>query len=172
MKEHMTHILQRAPVWIWPLFLFLLLGGLRMTRTRSMPPLPVIIISSAMLCLSCFGVLSAFQGSALALLAWAGMLAAVLLTCQKLGYPQGWQFDATTRRIHVPGSWLPLALFMSIFLIKFSVSALLAMHPAYAQNLSFSLMVSAVYGALSGIFAARSWHALRISRKSRLATAQ
>jgi hypothetical protein len=140
--------------------------GFRMARTRSVPPQPVIIISLAMLCLSGYGVLAAFQGSALALLAWASMLSLTLLSCQRLGYPNGWQFDAQARRMHVPGSWMPMVLFLSIFSIKFAVGATLGMRPALAQQAQFALPVSALYGLLSGIFAARALHALRLSRSA------
>ncbi len=162
----MMQIFQKAPVWVWPLFLVLIALGLRQARSRTVPPLPVIIISSAMLCLSGYGVASAFLGSAWALLAWASVLVMTLLICQKMGYPQGWQFDTPTQRMHIPGSWLPLALFLAIFLIKFAVGVTLAIRPELARQLQFALPVCALYGLLSGIFAARAWHALRLSRQS------
>lgn len=160
----MIQIFQHAPIWVWPLFLVLIALGLRQVRSRSVPPMPVIVISGAMLLLSGYGVISAFKGSAWALLAWAGMLASTLLICQRMGYPQGWQLDIYTQRLQIPGSWLPLALFMAIFLIKFAVGATLSMRPELAQQMQFALPISAMYGLLSGLFAARSWHALRLSR--------
>jgi hypothetical protein len=162
----MLQIFQKAPFWVWPLFLVLIALGLRQARSRSVPPQPVIVISTAMLCLSGYGVISAFQGSAVALMAWAGMLSLTLLGCQKMGYPQGWQFDAQARRMHVPGSWLPMALYLAIFSIKFAVGAALAIQPSLAQKAQFALPVSTLYGLLSGIFAARALHALRLTRKS------
>jgi hypothetical protein len=165
-EDVMLQIFQKAPVWVWPLFMVLIAVGWMQSRTRSVPPQPMIIISSAMLCLSGFGVISAFQSSALALLAWLAMLSLTLLLCQKMGYPQAWHFDASTRRMHVPGSWLPMALYLSIFLIKFAVGAALGFRPEWAKQLSFALPVSALYGLLSGIFATRALHALRISRSA------
>jgi hypothetical protein len=159
----MIQIFQLAPKWVWPLLFILIALGLRMARSRSVPPQPVIIISLAMLCLSGYGVLVAFRGSALAVLAWVSMLSLTVLSCQRLGYPQGWQFDAHTRRMLVPGSWLPMVLFLSIFIIKFAVGATLGLRPALAQQAHFALPISALYGLLSGIFAARALHALRLS---------
>jgi hypothetical protein len=160
---HMITVFQKAPIWIGPLFLVLMALGLHMARSRSVPPQPVIIISTAMLCLSGYGVISAFQGALLALLAWAGMLGLTLMVCQKMGYPRGWQFDAHIRCLHVPGSWLPLVLFMTIFLIKFCVGVMLGMYPDLAIQAYFSLPISAIYGLISGIFAARSLRAMRLS---------
>ncbi len=164
----MFTIFQKASDWVWPLFLVLIALGLQQARSRSVPPWPVVIISGAMLCLSGYGVISAFKGSVLAMLAWAGMLTTTLLICQRMGYPQGWQFDSQTKRLQVPGSWLPLMLFMAIFMVKFIVGAMLGMQPDLAQQPYFALPFSAMYGLLSGIFAARSVHAMRLSQASSL----
>jgi hypothetical protein len=160
----MSDIVTKAPIWVWPLLLVLIALGFMQSRNRTVPPQPIIVISTAMLCLSAYGVISSFQGSVLALLAWAKLLMITLLICPKMGYPQGWQFDANTGRMQVPGSWLPMALFLGIFLTKFAVGAALAMRPALAQQLYFALPISALYGLLSGIFAARALHALRLSK--------
>jgi hypothetical protein len=160
----MIQILLHAPGWLWPLLLVLIALGWRMSHTRSVPPQPAIIISSTMLLLAAYGVISSFQGSALALLVWLKLLSATLLVSRKKGHPQGWQFDANTGRMQVPGSWLPLALFLGIFSVKFAVGAALAIHPTLAHQVQFVLPVSALYGLFSGIFAARAWHAWRISR--------
>jgi hypothetical protein len=162
----MADIFLKAPFWVWPLLLVLIALGFMQSRNRAMPPQPIIIISAAMLCLSAYGVINSFQGSLLALLVWGKMLTITLLICRKMGYPQGWQFDANTGRMHVPGSWLPMALFLGIFVIKFAVGAALAIRPSLAQHLNFALPISALYGLLSGIFAARALHTLKLSRQT------
>ena len=162
----MTAIFQRAPLWIWPLLLVLVAAGLRLSRTRSVPPMPVMVISGVMLSVSLFGVMSAFHASALALLAWLSLLVLTLIACVHWGYPRGWQYDAHAKRLHVPGSWWPMILFLLIFSLKFAVGMALSLRPEWALQRQFFLPVSAVYGLLSGIFAARAWHALRISRPS------
>ncbi len=163
----MTDIFFKAPVWIWPLLLVLIALGLLQSRTRAMPPLRMIIISTAMLCMSAYGVMTAFHGSGWALLAWLALLSMTLLICNQLGYPRGWQWDVSTKRLQVPGSWLPMVLYVGIFLIKFAVGALLTMRPTLAQQLNFSVPISALYGLLSGIFAARALHALQLFKRAR-----
>lgn len=160
----MSDIVLKAPIWVWPLLLVLIALGFMQSRSRTVPPQPVIAISTAMLCLSAYGVITSFQGSVLALMVWFKLLSITLLICRKMGYPQGWQFDALSGRMQVPGSWLPMALFLGIFLTKFAVGAALAIHPALAVRPQFALPICALYGLLSGIFAARALHALRISR--------
>jgi hypothetical protein len=160
----MTAIFLRTPFWVWPLLLALIAAGLRLSRTRSVPPTPVIVISGVMLSVSLLGVISVFHASALALLAWLSLLVLTLIACRQWGYPRGWQYDTHTKRLHVPGSWWPMILFLLIFSLKFAVGMALSLRPQWALQTRFLLPVSALYGLLSGIFAARAWHALRISR--------
>lgn len=165
----MTAIFQRTPFWVWPLLLVLIAAGLRLSRTRSVPPTPVIVISGVMLSVSLLGVISVFHASALALLAWLSLLVLTLIACRQWGYPRGWHYDAHTKRLHVPGSWWPMILFLLIFSLKFAVGMALSLRPQWALQTRFLLPVSALYGLLSGIFAARAWHALHISRQTALA---
>ena len=66
----------------------------------------------------------------------------------------------------MPGSAVPLALMMGIFFTKYAVGVTLGMHLAQANDVSFALAVSALYGAFSGVFAGRA------ARLWRLALAQ
>jgi hypothetical protein len=50
---------------------------------------------------------------------------------------------------------------MGIFLTKYVVAVMLAMHPAYAQQAGFAVGISALYGLFSGVFGGR---ALRLGR--------
>jgi hypothetical protein len=100
--------------------------------------------------------LSAFGDSPLALLGWAGAATLLLLTVQRWPLAAAARFDPATRTFHLPGSAVPLALFMGIFFTKYVVGVLLAMHPDLARHTGFALGIGTLYGAFSGIFAARS----------------
>ena len=57
--------------------------------------------------------------------------AAVMVTSVlQFPLPAGTRYDAAERRIHQPGSFVPLALMMGIFFTKYGVGVSLAMHPA------------------------------------------
>jgi len=47
-------------------------------------------------------------------------------------------------------------LMMGIFLTKYVVGAALAMHPELRQQAAFGLVIPVLYGAFSGVFAARA----------------
>lgn len=105
--------------------------------------------------LAVFGVISAFGDSSAVLVGWA--VAAVLMGAVVLQrpLPASTRYDAATRTFQIAGSAIPLTLMMGIFCTKYVVAVALAMHPELAHQLDFSLPVSALYGAFSGIFAAR-----------------
>ncbi len=48
----------------------------------------------------------------------------------------------------------------------FAAGTAMILRPSWVQQPQFFLLVSASYGLLSGIFAARALHALRISKKT------
>jgi hypothetical protein len=74
--------------------------------------------------------------------------------------PAGTQFHPATRSFRLPGSWIPLALIVAVFLTRYVVNVDLAMQPALARDGQYTLIVSALYGLTSGMFigrAARLW---------------
>jgi hypothetical protein len=68
----------------------------------------------------------------------------------------GTTYDAASRSFNVPGSWMPLALILGIFLTKYIVGVELAMQPALAEDGQYSLIVGGLYGLFSGTFAGRA----------------
>lgn len=77
--------------------------------------------------------------------------------------PDATRFDAHTRTFQVPGSWVPLALMVGIFANKYVVGVTLNMHPEVAHEAIFTLGFSALYGAFSGVFAARAARLWRLA---------
>jgi len=75
---------------------------------------------------------------------------------RRSGWPGKVQFEPAQQAFRVPGSWLPLALMMAIFLLKYAVGVTLAMQPHLAHSAGFAITVSAAYGALSAVFLARA----------------
>ena len=152
----LTQILFHTPRWVFVLFAFLVWLGVKQLLARSVSLARVTLLPTAMTGLSFYGMLSAFGDSPVALLGWAGTATVVLLTAQRWPLPAGARFDATTRTFHLPGSAVPLALMMGIFFTKYAVGVLLAMHPELARQAGFALGIGTLYGAFSGIFAARA----------------
>ena len=151
----LMHILAATPTWVFGLFAVLLALGLRQMRTYRASLLRIAILPVAMKTLAVYGVISAFGASSLALVAWGLAAATAVFLVLRRPLPASTRYDAATRSFEVTGSVVPLALAMGIFFTKYAVAVLLAMHPGLAHQADFTLAVGTIYGAFSGIFAAR-----------------
>jgi hypothetical protein len=162
----LIQIFTNTPKWVFALFAALLWLGLNQLLTRRIGLPRVTLLAVGMTGFSLFGTVSAFAGVPAALLAWLTAAAAVFAMVVNRPLPVGTQYDAASRRFTLPGSAVPLALMMGIFLTKYAVGVTLALHPALAREAAFALGFSALYGGFSGVFAARA------ARLWRLALAQ
>ena len=149
-------ILAHTPYWVFALFALLIWLGCKQLVTRRVSLRRITVLPLAMTGLSLYGVVSAFRDSPLALAFWvaAAVVAAFLLMQRRLH--EATRYEAGTRSFQVPGSAVPLVLMMGVFFTKYVVGVQLAMHPELAHQPGFVWPVSLLYGAFSGIFAARA----------------
>ncbi len=159
-------IISNTPKWVFALFAALLCLGLTQLRTRRLGLSRITLLAAGMATFSLYGTVSAFAAVPTALFAWLAGAAAVILILVNRPVPAGTFYDGASQRFTVPGSAVPLALMMGIFFTKYAVGVTLGMHLTQANDIIFALTVSALYGAFSGVFAARA------ARLWRLAIAQ
>lgn len=155
--EAIGQIVARTPQWVWGLLGGLVALGLYNSRTRAMAPQRVWIMPGVMTALALYGVTAAFAGAALAvaLAAWGlGALVTGVLIGRRAASARD-RFDAASAQVVVAGSWLTLALALSIFLLKYGVGVELSLDPSAARSVGFALAIGGVYGALSGLTVAR-----------------
>ena len=148
-------IMSNVPVWVWVLLVALVALGLIQTRTRRMSTARAFLLPLGLTLLSLSGVVSNFGAKAMPLGAWLLALAASAVAAKALDVWRGASWSAATSRFDVPGSWLPMALILSIFVVKFYVGVNVAMHPELRTDTQFSLIVCLIYGVFSGVFLAR-----------------
>jgi len=157
-------IIQHTPIWVWALLAALVALGLVQTQTREMTLSRAALLPVIMVTLSVVGVVSRFGVHALPLLAWAGGAAMAIATAHSLRVWRGTIWSASTSRFQMPGSWLPLALILVLFVVKYTVSVNLVMHPDLLKDAVFPWAASLAYGFFSGLFLARAltlWSAIR-----------
>lgn len=158
-------ILQHIPVWVFALLIGLIALGLVQTRTRHIRKQRLLGINIALTVFTLVGVVQQWRLTpwlALSLLSWAAIGLLVAWVFGQGAAPAGAAYDLETRRFTVPGSWLPLALFMIIFACKFAVGMTTAMAPDLLNGLTAALGVSALYGLLSGVLNAKAWRLLKL----------
>ena len=163
--------LQHIPIWVFALLLGLIALGLLQTRTRKVRARRLLGTNIALTIFTLVGVTQQWRPTpwlALALLTWA---AACLLVSWALGQgaaPDGARYDPATQRFTVPGSWLPLALFMAIFACKFVVGMVSATAPGSLHSVQAAIGISALYGLFSGVLNGRALRLLQLRTRQSL----
>jgi len=159
----LLQIILHTPKWVFAVFVLLVWLGARQLLSGSVSLAKVTAMPIAMTALSVFGVLSAFGDSLGALLGWAAAAAALIALVLQRPLPATTRYDAAAREFHVAGSAVPLMLMMGIFFTKYVVGVALAMHPELRQQAGFAIAIPVLYGAFSGIFAARAVRLWRLA---------
>lgn len=159
-------ILQHTPAWVWGAFVTLIAFGLWQTRPRQMGLLRVTILPLVMITLSLSGVLRAFGYFPVALGAWAAGVGAALSLARDRVQVRDAHWLPASGTVHVPGSWLPLALIAGLFAVKYVAGAGLAIRPSLAADPLFAGLCSFGYGGFGGLFLARGWGLRRLADRS------
>lgn len=170
--EALIDIVRHTPLWVGGLLIALTALGLSAVRTRDVHRYRLLAMPVAMGALALWGVDSAFNGTgrlAALLAVWAVCYAIALVPGLRWPQRQGVHYDPATGRFRLPGSWLPMALILGIFSLKYVIGVQLAIEPPIAHDAAFAYTVSAVYGLLSGVLAARTARVLRAVRPGRVA---
>lgn len=169
-------IIRQTPYWVWGLLAVLVWLGCSQLYSRQVGLARAMAMPLAMTGFSVYGLASAFAGAGQGLLPVGAWLAAALAMAGVALWLQptaahGTLYEPASRSFHVPGSAMPLALILGIFLTKYFVGVELAMQPALARDGSFALQIAALYGAFNGLFAARSLRWWKLVPRRSLQTA-
>ena len=156
-------IIIHTPIWVWALLALLLWLGLKQSRPAQPSLLRTSVVPLVLTSLSLYGAVSAFGSAPVVMLAWLAAAIVLATVVLQSPLPAATRFDARTRTFQVPGSWVPLALMMGIFANKYVVGVALNLHPELMHEATFTLGFSALYGAFSGVFAARAIRLWRLA---------
>ena len=165
-KKINMRTLQHIPVWVFFLLIGLIAMGLQQTRTRQLRSKRLLGVSIALTVFTLVGVVQQWRHTpwlALSLLSWASTCWASAWVLGQGTAPQGASYNPETRRFSVPGSWWPLALFMTIFASKFVVGMLSATSPELLHSVEVAIGISALYGLFSVLLNARTLRLLKLA---------
>jgi hypothetical protein len=158
----LLQILKGTPTWVFGLFFALLAIGVLQSRSRTVGVGRLAILPAAFIAFSLFGVVTAFGAQPVELIAWAAGIGTAVLLGRLLRPLPGARWDASSGGFHVPGSWTPLALMMTVFFARYAIAVSMAMNPGLAREAVFEAGASLVYGLLSGAFLARALRVLAL----------
>ena len=156
-------ILQNTPLWVWGVLVGLLALGLLQTRARRVSRQFVSLLPAIMVLLSLFAVVASFGASVAALSAWAvGLAMGVVVNGVVLLGPKGVRYDLKDRTFELPGSWVPLALMLTIFCTRFAVGVSTGLNSPLVGTVGFIGCVSVILGSCSGLFLSRAMRTLSL----------
>lgn len=159
-----AQILSRTPAWVYALFAVLLAFGLMQTRTRTVRVVPALLLPAGMVALSLAGIQTSFGLAPVPVVTWAVALFVATLAGHALWRDGRVRYDAAAKTYFVPGSRMPLVVIMAIFFAKYVYAVMNALNAAVVSTTVFVVGLSAVYGVLSGYFAARAANLIRLLR--------
>lgn len=160
----LVDIIKNTPLWVWGLFAALVVLGLYQRQARQVRPAQLLTLPLVLLGLGLSSTGPAFVHQPLLGLLWLGALTSAVWLGLRLPIRAGTQWDATSQRLHVPGSWFPMGLILIIFSLRYAVAVSMALHPAWKQSLAVQAPLTLAFGLLSGIFLGRSLGLFRLTR--------
>lgn len=168
MSEFAIQILKGTPIWVWAILLALVYLGSKQLKARVVKRQSVLIAPVAFLFL---GLMAAGRGP-VGFATWAvSLIGLAALTFFVWQPTAGARHEASGDRLHMPGSVVPMLLMLSIFLLNYMINVVLAIHPAYRDELVWQVGPALVLGALSGVFIGRAATLFRMNHVSSSAVA-
>lgn len=150
----MLKIITNIPLFVWPLFALLLVGGLRARKAHHFSLNLILLIPAAFFCWSLISFFEEYATHLFAIVFWIFCLVAGSL----IGFSQIQQLplciDKKKGIVEMPGSWIPLFLSLSIFSSKFALGMMRGMLPNLEGSLLF-LMLELFSILILGIFIGR-----------------
>jgi hypothetical protein len=149
----MLEILAHVPLFVWPLFILLVIGGLRARKTNIMPVVILLVIPALFGAWSLFNFFGKYGHNVWVVCFW--------LFCLGVGFSAGFahmqkmklRFDKRKKMVELPGSWIPLMLSLSIFTSKFSINMIISISPHLSDSmllLGLELFATIILGIFLG----------------------
>jgi len=157
MQQMISGIINGTPIWVWPLFLVLVMLGLRATKRRIVPAW----IFYLMPLLGLLAINGVYQrgGTLVIWLVFALAYGAGIV----LGYikQQQWLISKQGGRVELRGEWVTLLTMMVVFLANFVAGFVAAVSPQLYASQSFVVVFVAMTAMASGVFFGRAWRVFR-----------
>jgi len=154
-----VEIVRHTPAYVWAILAALVALGAIQLRDHRIPRLRLALAPIALGAYSLWGATAAFGVHAGVIGAWLAGTALAFAANRRLQWPRRPRADGTGG-FAIEGSAWPLLLMLLIFCLRYAAAVTLVFHPGWAADPAFGGGLALVYGALSGLFAARAWRIL------------
>jgi len=146
-------IITGTPIWVWVILGYLLVVGIMATRPTVVSLLKLGIMPSIFLWWSFYSIYLTCTACWPLFILWVLVYTVSMMIGQQITRNTNFSFDKNTRLFHIPGSWFPLLLSCSFFVVKYAMGATYALIPEMRTN----LMLMSVDVAISALIAGLAW---------------
>ena len=150
----MLRIIMETPIYVWPLFCYLIFIGIK-SRKTGVVPLKVLLITPVLFSIwSGYTIFSRYGMSLFVLSIWCfSTVVGIWLGCWMMS-KFAMRFVKEKKLVELPGNWITLLSLLTIFSVRYSLGVTYALHPEWSGNqILFALEGIAV--GISGIFIGR-----------------
>ena len=142
-----------TPWWVFAIFVYLLIVGIKSLQSQEISLTRLIITPTIFIIWSLYSFSAKYGFTAPIIVLWFIALNVGILIGKNFFAYTVRRKDAHTVYLH--GSWIPLILFMSFFLMKYCIGFTYAIQPAASLNPLFWVSDVVASGIISGIFVGR-----------------
>lgn len=147
----MSPFLTHTPLYVWAILAFLVFRGVLASRDRDITMTRMTVIAVLMLALALQSIGARYGLASLAMAAWLAGSAVVAL--------QRWTFGGSRVEagpapgsLRIRGSWTPLLMMLTIFVIKYAMAVVQVVRPQVALGAGFALASCGLLGLCNGYF--------------------
>ncbi|MFZ6875347.1 DUF6622 family protein [Undibacterium sp. Di27W] len=162
----LNQIISGTPMYVWAILGFLAFRGIKASVDRELTVRAVVIIPLVMLGLSAHGILSGFGAEPLVIATWIAAIAAGATVSWNMVSDKNVRILADKGTVFYRGSWGPLIMMMSIFVMKYVVNVALHVSPALHSNMLFAVISTALFGLFNGLFLGKMLHVLLMYKQA------
>lgn len=159
--EFVYAIVTKTPVWVYVLFIFLLLRGLKARKPAIVSLEKLAIIPLIFLLWDIYDLVARHQLTVVALLMWCAGLALGAFVGYKLVNPVQIEVSSEPRCISRPADYSVLPLMMLAFITKYILGVIASISPVTLQQPSWLALAIVSGGLFAGIFVGKFIHYLR-----------
>lgn len=158
MFEAILSILTGTPWWVFVIFGYVLFIGLKATRPHTVPLMRLFILPIIFNIWSLVNFITSTYAPVFQLALWLGMLLLGLAIGYFIHSKRTIVVDHTAMTVHLPGSWIPLILIMSIFIVKYYFGYACSTASSQAECAAYRLYSSYFSAFASGILLGNVTH--------------
>jgi hypothetical protein len=160
-------IVTHTPLWVFPLFAYLVWQGIKAMRPRTTTIWRALIVPAVFIIWGVSRIGLQHRDSVWLLVSW--IAAALALMPVGLLTPRPFELDHASGEITRPGSWFPLVRNITVFALQYTVAVIAAVNPG--GGTVAAIAGRAISGATAGYFIGSTVALLRQYTKKRASVA-